>query len=106
MFDNPNTADQEGKAIDPNLELPGDPVLRQELKDGIKELVGSMIRVQGEKDFQSKALKEIAKKVGMKPAKIRKFAKWKFKGSQAAQKEASDVTAAEAAFDILYNGQD
>lgn len=91
--------------INPELDLPGDPVLRQELKDGIDEIVGSMIRAQAEKDFQSEALGALQKKVGIKRAKINKFARWKFKGDQSAKQEAIAVSSAEAAFDILFGNE-
>jgi len=105
MLDNVNTTEEDGREINPDLELPGDPALRKELKDGIDEIVNSKIRAQGERDFQSEALKNLAKKVGIPRGKIAKFANWKFKGNNAARKQAIEVTSAEAAYDILF-GED
>lgn len=87
---------------DTDAELPGDPVLRKELKDGIEEITASMARARGEREFQSEALKNLAKKVGMERKKVAKLARWRFKGDAAAKKEAINVTSAEAAFSILY----
>lgn len=88
--------------LDHEIELPGDPALRAELKAGIEELTASMARAQGEREFQREALTALSKKVGVEKRKISKFAKWKFKGDNTAKKEAINVSSAQAAFEILY----
>ncbi len=83
-------------------ELPSNPQLRQELKDGIDQIVASMIRMQAEKTLQSEALTNLQKKTGVKKKLINRYARWKFKGT--AREEATEVSNAEAAFEILFNG--
>lgn len=97
-------AENEAPAINPEQELPSDPAIRKILTDGIDQIVASMARARGEKEYQSEAIKSIKKETGVAPATIRKFAKWRLSDNSNPQKEALEIDAKAAAFDILYKG--
>lgn len=60
---------------DKQIVLPSDPATQKKIKDLCTELSASMCRSEGEHDFQSEAIKDMAKDTGIPAAFLRKTAK-------------------------------
>lgn len=82
--------------------LPADPVQRKVLTDCIDVIVGSKARQQAERTIQFEAAKAKAKECGVKAAKIRSLAAWKFRGATAIAKKVEQLSTEEAELEILY----
>lgn len=87
----------------PVIDLPSDPVLRKVITDGIAEIISSKIRAGAERDLQKEICDKVKKTTGVKPAQVRQWANWKFKGDNAAAEAAAKITSSEAALEILFN---
>ena len=71
-------------------DIPSDPKLRQELMDTLENCRASVVRVQSEREYIKEALKEIAKKTGIKARDLKKVVTDRAKGSYSKTIETSE----------------
>lgn len=83
------------------VNLPHDPATRLKIKNGIDELVSSMIRADAEKELSKDIYKTLKEDTKIPTKTLRRWAKWKYHDNK--DREIGVITDEEAAFDILYN---
>lgn len=62
-----------------SIPVPSNPTDRKKLQDGIREIVDSMARIQGEKDYIKESLTELSEKFEIEKKYIGRMAKDAFK---------------------------